>query len=73
MPAPLPPTVLDRARSLLDDGASYRQAAETVQCSRSTLQLHLPGYGWTYREGGQFRAAVRSTERLMRRQVGGAL
>lgn len=53
------PVVLDQARTLLADGASYREVERTLGLHRSTISHHLPGYGWTPREGGQFRAATR--------------
>ena len=39
------------AKSLLEDGASYREVAYTTGIPRKTLSDNLPGYGWTSREG----------------------
>lgn len=52
-----------RALALLEDGASYREAARTVAVSRSTVMKALPGFGWTYRQAGEFRAATRDYSR----------
>ncbi|WAB09226.1 helix-turn-helix DNA binding domain protein [Gordonia phage LittleMunchkin] len=38
--------LLDRARTLLDDGASYRETARTLGVDPSNLRRRLPGYGW---------------------------
>lgn len=47
------------AQRLLDDGCSYRETARTLGVGRASVMKALPGYGWTYREAGQFRAATR--------------
>lgn len=44
----------DRAKALLEDGASYRETAVTTGIPKSTLIDNLPGYGWTAQEGRQF-------------------
>ena len=41
------------AKSLLEDGASYREVAYTTGIPRTTLTDNLPGYGWTARDGLQ--------------------
>lgn len=43
----------ERAQMFLEDGASYREVAYTLDIPRTTLTAHLPGYGWTLSEGGQ--------------------
>lgn len=45
----------DQAKSLLEDGCSYRETALTVKIPKSTLIDNLPGYGWDATESGQFR------------------
>ena len=58
---PLPQLTDDqiaRAKALLEDGASYYDVAETVGCGISTLRARFPGYSWTMREAGQYRAAL---------------
>lgn len=47
------------ARCLLEDGASYREAARTLGVHRTRVMDALPGYGWTYRQAGHFTASVR--------------
>lgn len=46
-----PPSVQDStweaALELLEDGASYRDVAETFDIPRTTLREKLPGYGFT--------------------------
>lgn len=44
---------LGRARRLLADGASYREAGRTVGCDPSTLARHLPGFGMSAQQGLQ--------------------
>lgn len=48
----------EEAKQLLEDGASYREVARTVNIDRRRVQRVFPGYGWTHREGGQFRKMV---------------
>jgi DNA invertase Pin-like site-specific DNA recombinase len=48
----------NRARVLLEDGASYRETALTTGIPKSTLIDNLPGYGWSAREAGSFRAVL---------------
>lgn len=48
-----------RARSLLEDGASYAETARTTGHDADTLSRRLPGYGWTQREGGLFSSQIR--------------
>lgn len=42
-----PDEILARAAMLLEDGASYVEAARTVGVERKVLARHLPGYTWT--------------------------
>lgn len=50
---------LDRAKELLLDGASQKEAAETTGISRGVLAKHFPDLKWTSRQAGEFRAATR--------------
>ena len=50
---------ITHARELLDDGCSYREAARTIGHPRSAVMKAIPGYGWTYKEAGEFAAACR--------------
>ncbi|QCG77801.1 helix-turn-helix DNA binding domain protein [Gordonia phage Reyja] len=47
------------ARTLLEDGASYREVARTLGVPRHRVMRALPGYGWTYRDAGTFTASMR--------------
>lgn len=50
---------LRRAAELLQGGASHREVTRTTGIARETLRKHFPGQGWTYKEGGDFRALTR--------------
>lgn len=50
---------LRRAEQLLAEGVSQREICRTLRMSRTTLRRHFPGRGWTYKEGGAFRALIR--------------
>lgn len=50
---------LDRAGELLNGGASQREVTRTTGIARDTLRKHFPGKGWTFIEGGEFRALTR--------------
>lgn len=39
------------AKTLLEDGASYREVSYTTGIPRTTLTDNLPGYGWTPKQG----------------------
>jgi len=60
---------IDVAKRLLDDGCSYKEASRSVGVSNTTMARTFPGRGWTKRQGGEFRAFLRSMER---RTPGGA-
>ena len=53
------------AKALLDDGASYTEAARTIGIHRTTLAQKIPGYGWTHREGGAYGYMVRKANERM--------
>ena len=56
---PPSPEKLRQAARLLQGGASQREVTRTTGIARETLRKHFPGQGWTYREGGSFRALTR--------------
>ena len=57
---PPTPERLQQAANLLRDGASQREVTRTTGIARETLRKHFPGYGWTFVEGGKFRALTRN-------------
>jgi DNA invertase Pin-like site-specific DNA recombinase len=59
---PPAPELLNQAADLLNDGASQREVCRTTGIHRATLRKYFPGKGWTYVQGGAFRALTR-TER----------
>ncbi len=50
------------AQRLLEDGASYREVARTLGCSRGVVMHRLPGFGWSYSESGTYRQMLRRLE-----------
>jgi len=56
---PPSPERLAQAARLLEDGASQREVQRTTGIARETLRKHFPDKGWTFIEGGQFRALTR--------------
>jgi DNA invertase Pin-like site-specific DNA recombinase len=50
---------LDHAAALFRDGASQSEVCRTTGIARETLRKYFPGQGWTYVEGGEFRALTR--------------
>ena len=56
---PPSPERLEQAARLLEDGASQREVQRTTGIHRTTLRKHFPGKGWTFVEGGQFRALLK--------------
>lgn len=59
---PVSRDVLDRAEALFSDGASQREVTRTTGLSRMTLRKYFPGQGWTFKEGGDFRAMTKTAE-----------
>ena len=53
------------AKALLEDGASYTEAARTVGIHRTTLAEKIPGYGWTKQEGGAYGYMMRKANQRM--------
>jgi len=57
----------DLALRLLEDGASYTEAARTVRCNRTNLAKRFPGYGWTKQQGGAYGGMIRHMNERMGR------
>ncbi|MDQ0241220.1 hypothetical protein [Arthrobacter bambusae] len=56
---PCTPEELNKARLMLEDGASMREITRTLGISKTTLRNKFPGMGWTYKESGEFRQLIR--------------
>jgi DNA invertase Pin-like site-specific DNA recombinase len=56
---PPSPERLKRAADLLADGASQREVQRTTGLARETLRKHFPSSGWTFIQGGEFRALTK--------------
>ena len=63
------PARLERARMLLEDGASYKEVERTVHMNRRTLRKRFPGYGWPPGEGGRLGAFITQTQRDIKRKA----
>ncbi|QDH92495.1 helix-turn-helix DNA binding domain protein [Gordonia phage Dmitri] len=50
----LTPEQIEKARQLLVDGASYKEAARTIGCDKATVAKRFPGYAWTLSECGRW-------------------
>ena len=50
---------LKQAADLFEDGASQREVQRTTGMSRMTLRKYFPGTGWTFIQGGEFRALTK--------------
>lgn len=59
---PPSPDRLAQAAELLRDGASQREVTRTTGIARETLRKHFPGQGWTFIEGGEFRALTKTSQ-----------
>lgn len=53
---------LATAAELLRDGASQREVQRTTGLARETLRKHFPRQGWTFIEGGKFRALTKNSQ-----------
>lgn len=60
MKRPPSPERIALAGRLLEDGASQREVCRTTGISRMTLRKYFPGQGWTFVEGGEFRALTKN-------------
>lgn len=56
---PPAPEKLLQAGQLFADGASQKEVQRTTGIARETLRKHFPGQGWSFREGGKFRALTK--------------
>ncbi|AEK07821.1 DNA binding protein [Mycobacterium phage Yoshi] len=56
---PIPVEKLAVAARLLEEGASYTEAANTVGCSRSVLAAKFPGRGWDRKQCAEWRSIIR--------------
>ena len=63
--APVTQKDLDWAKTLFEDGASQCEVARTTGIARETLRKYFPGKGWTYKEGGDFRALTKRADRVL--------
>lgn len=54
-----------QAECLLNDGASYAEAARTVGCSPTALQDRFPGRGWDGAQRGRHVATLRYLGRVI--------
>lgn len=63
---------LEYARMLLEDGASYHEAARSSGVPRTTLRDKAPGHGWTMAEGGTFAVQMLNNPKLiaLHREIG---
>lgn len=66
-PPPPSPERLQQAADLFADGASQKEVTRTTGLARETLAKYFPGRGWTYKEGGDFRALTKSAEKQINR------
>lgn len=66
-PPPPSPERLQQAANLFADGASQREVQRTTGLARETLRKNFPAAGWTFVEGGDFRALTKSAEEQIRR------
>jgi hypothetical protein len=53
--------MIEQARQLLLDGASYADVAATVGMSPRRLRARLPGMGWSYQQVGKWSQLQRKT------------
>ncbi|WP_136056813.1 hypothetical protein [Microbacterium sp. K24] len=66
---PLTEDQLQRARRILEDGASISEAARTIGCSNKTLSKRWPQYAWSQTQAGRFAAMVARTQRAWSEDV----
>lgn len=59
---PVSPDRLRKAEQLFEDGASQREVTRTTGIGRGQLRKYFPGQGWTFKEGGDFRALVKAAD-----------
>lgn len=63
---------LEYARMLLEDGASYREAARSSGVPKTTLIEKVPDMGWSLEEGGEFALGFMRNPKLytMQKEIG---
>ena len=67
---PYPPEVRLRAFEMLEDGASYRQVAETLKIGNSVrnggarVAVWFPGMGWSQEQTSEYRNMLRQLEQI---------
>lgn len=60
---------IEQAAQLFDDGASQKEVQRTTGLARETLAKYFPGRGWTYKDGGDFRALTKNAEAQIERRT----
>ena len=55
----VPPEDLDRARAMIDDGASVMEITRTLGIARETILKNFPGASWSHRDAGSLGYAMR--------------
>lgn len=50
---------IDMMFEMLEDGASYREVARTLNTRTATVMSKFPGYGWTPQQSGEFGMMMR--------------
>lgn len=54
------PELIEAARAMVDDGASWAEIQRTLRVGEHTLQKYLPGTAWSKTQVAEFSVAVRS-------------
>lgn len=57
------PETMDRARRLVEDGASVTEIKRTTGLARETILKYFPGSAWTCQQAGTHGAVIRHMER----------
>lgn len=60
---------INRAAELFNDGASQTEVHRSTGLAKETLRKYFPGKGWTYKDGGDFRALTKSAEQQITRRT----
>lgn len=61
---PSPVSVRERAREMLEDGASRADVAETLGVNSKTVWSWFPQYAWTAAQRSEYRVMVKKLESL---------
>jgi len=67
---PWPQDIRDKAKALLDGGASYREVGRTLGPSARAIAKWFPGYGWTFQQAGSYAQMVLLEKELERKKRG---